>query len=332
MAGRATIARLGVAALLVALAGRDISSMSKARAEETYPSHVVKLIVAFAPGSTTDILARLIGDQLAKTWSQTVVVENVSGAAGHIGTTQVANAAPDGYTLLVSPAGQLVTHKLLYKDMPYDPQQLVPITLLAKVPNVLLVHNDPSMASLAALVARAKAEPGRLTYASQGVGSTAHLTTKLLEATAGIEMVHVPYRGAGPALNDVIAGHVDMFFDTLTTSGPIHKGGKAHIVGIASLERVKDLPDVPAIAEMYPGFRSITWFALMAPPHMAEPLAERLNRDVAAIFAKPDVKSKLDALALEPGGGSRADTARFLADELDLWSKVIKRANVTLQQ
>ena len=320
------------ALLLGVLALGSAAAVPTARAEEApFPSHIVKVVVAFAPGSTTDILARLIADQLARTWSQTVVVENISGAAGHIGTTQVANAAPDGYTLLVTPAGQLVTHKMLYKDMPYDPQQFVPITLLAKVPNVLLVHYDPDMATLPAFVAKAKAEPGKLTYASQGVGSTAHLTSKLLETMAGISMVHVPYRGAGPALNDVIAGHVDMFFDTLTTSGPIHKGGKGRILGVASLERAKSLPDVPAIAEFYPGFQSITWFALMAPPHTPESLAERLNRDVAAILAKPDIKEKLDALALDPGGGSRAETAQFIASELKLWSKVIERANVTLQ-
>jgi tripartite-type tricarboxylate transporter receptor subunit TctC len=313
-----------------AVIGTVMTSVA-ARADEPYPSRLVKLVVAFAAGSTTDILARLVADQLARTWSQTVVVENVSGAAGHIGTTQVANSAPDGYTLLVSPAGQLVTHKLLFKDMPYDPQQLVPITLLAKVPNVLVVHNDPAMPTLAALVERAKAAPGKLTYASQGVGSTAHLTTKLLEATAGISMVHVPYRGAGPALNDVIAGHVDMFFDTLTTGGPIHKGGKARVVGVASLERARSLPDVPAIAELYPGFQSITWFALMAPPHTPAALVERLNRDVAAVFAKPDVKEKLETLALTPGGGSSADTAHFISSELELWSKVIKRANISLQ-
>ena len=233
----------------------------------------------------------------------------------------------------MSPAGQLVTHKMLYKDMSYDPQQLVPITLLAKVPNVLVVRNDPAMTTIAAVVARAKAEPGRLTYASQGVGSTAHLSAKLLEAMAGIDMVHVPYRGAGPAMNDVIAGHVDMFFDTLTTSRAVHQSGKARIVGIASEQRAGALPDVPTFIEAgYPGFRSITWFALMAPAHTPEPLAERLNRDVAAIFAKPDVRAKLDILMLEPGGGSRADTAQFLADEMELWGKVIRRANVTLQQ
>jgi tripartite-type tricarboxylate transporter receptor subunit TctC len=335
MAGHAAISRAALlltASLFAACAIGNVMGVSAVRAEDApYPARIVKLIVAFAPGSTTDILARLVADQLATTWSQTVVVENISGAAGHIGTTQVANAAPDGYTLLVTPAGQLVTHKMLYKDMPYDPQQFVPITLLAKVPNVLTVLNDPDMTTLAAVVAKAKAAPGKLTYASQGVGSTAHLTSKLLEAMAGISMVHVPYRGAGPALNDVIGGHVDMFFDTLTTSGPIHKGGKAHIVGVASLQRAKSLPDVPAIAELYPGFQSITWFALMAPPHTPEPLAECLNRDVAAILAKPDVKSKLDALALDPGGGSRAETAQFIAGELELWSKVIKRANVTLQ-
>jgi tripartite-type tricarboxylate transporter receptor subunit TctC len=331
MPGRAGYSRASFVVLLALYVIVQIATVPSARAEEHYPSRIVKLVVAFAPGSTTDILARLIADQLAKTWSQTVVVENISGAAGHIGTTQVAKSAPDGYTLLVTPAGQLVTHKLLYKDMPYDPQAFVPITLLAKVPNVLTVRNDPKLATLADVIARAKAAPGKLTYASQGVGSTAHLSAKLLEAMAGISMVHVPYRGAGPALNDVIAGHVDMFFDTLTTSGPIHRGGKARIVGVASPARVKSLPDVPAIAELYPGYRSITWFALMAPPHTPEPLAERLNRDLVMIFAKPDVRSKLDALALDPGGGSREETAQFIDSELDLWGKVIKRANIELQ-
>ena len=301
-----------------------------ARAQDAYPTQPVKIVVPFPPGSTTDTLARIVADQLGRKWDRAVVVENISGM--NIGAERVARSAPDGYTLMVSPPSPLTINKLLYHDLPYDPDKLVPITLLATVPNVLDVRNDFPGKSVQELIAYAKANPGKVTFASQGVGSTAQLSSAMLEQMGGIKMLHVPYRGALPALNDVIAGHVDMFFDTATTSVPLFHGGRLRILAVGSTTRLAALPDIPTVRETgLPGFRSITWFALAAPPETPAPLVAKINRDTVGILKDPAVSSKLRALQLEPSATSPEETARFFADELKLWGKVIKDANITVQ-
>jgi tripartite-type tricarboxylate transporter receptor subunit TctC len=301
-------------------------------AQEAYPARTVKIVVPAAPGSTTDILARLVADQLSQTWSKPVIVENIAGGAMNIGAEFVARAAPDGYTMLVCPPSPVTFQKLLYRELAYDPAKFVAVALLAKISNVLVVRKEFPAKTVQELVAYAKANPGKLTYASQGAGSTAHLSASQLEVLAGIKMVHVPYRGAQPALNDVLAGHVDLFFDTLTTSVPLYRGDKVKLLGVASPERSPAVPEIPTIAESgLPGFRSITWFALVAPPATPAVLADKINRDVGAIFKKKDVDEKVRALRLEPMPGSPADAAKFFADETALWGKVIKEANVTLK-
>jgi tripartite-type tricarboxylate transporter receptor subunit TctC len=239
-----------------------------ARGQNVYPSQPVRIIIPFPAGSTTDTLTRIVADQLSRKWSKAVVVENVPGM--NIGAERVARADPDGYTLLSSPPSPLTINKLLYHDLPYDPDKLVPITLLATAPNVLDARKDLPVSSVAELISYAKASPGKLTYASQGVGSTAQLSSTLLEQMAAIKMLHVPYRGALPALNDVIAGHIDMFFDTATTSVPLFRGGQLKILAVGSTKRITALPEIPTMEEAsLPGFRSITWFALVAPPRHA---------------------------------------------------------------
>ena len=303
---------------------------SLARAQDAYPTQPVKIIVPFPPGSTTDTLARIVADQLGRKWDKAIVVENISGM--NIGAERVARSAPDGYTLMVSPPSPLTINKLLYHDLPYDPDKLVPITLLATVPNVLDVRNDFPGKSVQELIAYAKANPGKVTFASQGVGSTAQLSAAMLEQMGGIKMLHVPYRGALPALNDVIAGHVDMFFDTATTSVPLFHGGRLRILAVGSTKRLAALPDIPTVQETgLPGFRSITWFALAAPPGTPAPLVTKINGDTVDILKDPAVSSKLRALQLEPSATSPEETARFFADELKLWGKVIKDANITVQ-
>ena len=243
---------------------------ARAPAEDGYPSRLVKVIVPFPPGSTLDALARIVTDQLAQRWGQPVIIENISGGGGNIGTDRFARSPPDGYTLMLSPPGPLTINPFLYGDVAYDPAKFVPITLLARVPNVLIVRHSLGATSVAALVALARANPGKLTYASQGVGSTAFLTAKLFETRADVRMAHVPYRGAGPALTDIVAGHVDMMFDTIVTSLPLHRAGSARIVAIANAQRSSALPNVPTFAESgMPDFRSITWFGGVAPPGMS---------------------------------------------------------------
>ena len=301
-------------------------------AEDTYPTHVVKVVLPVLPGSTTDILARLVTDQLSQKWGKPVIVENMPGAAMNIGAEYAAHAAPDGYTLFLCPPSPLSIQQLLYHDLKYDPTKFVPIALLAKIPNVLAVRPDFPAKTVQDLIVYGKANPGKLTFASQGAGSTAHLSGSELEVLGGIKMVHVPYHGAQPALTDVMSGNVDMFFDTLTTSVPLYRAGKLKLLGVAGPERSKDVPEIPTIAESgVPGFRSITWFAIAGPPGTPAALAEKINRDVVEILQKPEISAKLHTLRLEPMVGTTADATKFIAEETQLWGRVIKEAHITLQ-
>jgi len=301
-------------------------------AQEPFPARTVKIVVPAAPGSTTDTLARIVADQLARKWGRSVIVENVAGGAMNAGAANVARAAPDGSVLMVAPPAPLTFNDLLYRDLGYRPALFVPITLLAKIPNILVVRTDLPAGSLAELIAYAKAHPGGLSYASQGVGSTAHLSASQLEALAGIKMVHVPYRGAQPALTDVMAGNVDLFFDTPTTSVPLYRNKMIKILAVADLERTPALPEVPTFSEAgLPGFRSITWFALVAPPATPAALAERINHDVVDALGSRDISDRLRDLSLDPGATTRSDTAKFFAAETALWSQVIRQANIAPQ-
>jgi tripartite-type tricarboxylate transporter receptor subunit TctC len=301
-------------------------------AEEGYPSRLVRVIVPFPPGSTLDALTRIVTDQLAHKWAQPVIIENISGGGGNIGTDRFARSPPDGYTLMFSPPGPLTINQLLYGDVAYDPAKFVPITLLARVPNVLITRNNLGATSVADLIALARADPGKLTYASQGVGSTAFLTAKLFETRADVRMAHVPYRGAGPALTDIVAGHVDMMFDTIVTSLPLHRAGSAKILAIANAERSSALPQVPTFAESgMPDFRSITWFGCVAPPGTPASVAEKVQRDLAETLARPAVGAKLIELMLEPVASTPAQAAQFFVAEAALWGKVIRDTGAKAQ-
>jgi tripartite-type tricarboxylate transporter receptor subunit TctC len=299
-------------------------------AEEGYPSRLVRVIVPFPPGSTLDALARIVTDQLAHKWAQPVIIENISGGGGNIGTDRFARSPPDGYTLMFSPPGPLTINQFLYGDVAFDPVKFVPITLLARVPNVLITRNNLGATSVADLIALARANPGKLTYASQGVGSTAFLTAKLFETRADVRMAHVPYRGAGPALTDIVAGHVDMMFDTIVTSLPLHRAGSAKILAIANAERSSAL--VPTFAESgMPDFRSITWFGCVAPPGTPASVAEKVQRDLAETLARPAVAAKLIELMLEPVASTPAQAAQFFVAETALWGKLIRDTGAKAQ-
>jgi len=319
---RATL--LGLTALIAAW------QAPSAHADDAFPSRVMRLVVPAASGSTTDTIARLLAEKLGRTWSQSVIVENISGGAMNTGAEHVAKAAADGYTLMVTPPSPVSINHLLYNDLNYDPRKFTAVALLAKIPNALVVRNDLPAKDVKELIGYAKANPGKLSFGSQGAGSTAHLSASQLEVLAGIKMVHVPYRGALPALNDLIAGHIDMFFDTLTTSVPQWRAGKVRILAVASAERNASVPELPTVAESgVPGFRSITWFVLVAPPGTPTAVVDKINRDVNAAFG--ELGEKFAALRLEPVPGSAADAARFIADETALWGKVIEEAHITLK-
>jgi tripartite-type tricarboxylate transporter receptor subunit TctC len=317
---------------LVALVALLAAGSAQAQAQDNYPSQTVKIVLPSAPGSTTDILTRLTADGLSRKWNKPVVVENIAGGSMNIGAAAVARAAPDGYTLFVAPPAPLALAHLLTKNITYSPLDWVPITMLAKIANVLSVRNTLPASTLAELIAYGKANPGKLTFATQGPTSTAHLSAAQLEVQAGIKMLAVAYRGAQPALTDVIAGNVDMFFDTLATSVPLHRGGKLKILAVADTQRAEAAPDLPTFSEAgMPGFRSITWFGMVAPPGTPATLAQRINRDAVEMLRSPEVAERLKSLSLEAGATSPAETAAFFAGETALWGKVIKEAGIDPQ-
>lgn len=321
-----TLGIVGLAAALICMGA------SSSLGQETYPSRVVKIVVPTAGGSTTDTLARVVAEKLSQKWGKSAIVENIAGGAMNIGASSVARAAPDGHTLLIAPPAPLSFNDLLFKDLGYAPTQFTPITLLATIPNVLVVRKELPVTSIKELIEYGKANPEKLSYATQGAGSTAHLSASQLEVQAGIKMVHVPYRGAQPALTDVIAGHVDMFFDTPTTSVPLYRDGKVKILGVADTKRLRAIPEVPTISEAgLSGFRSITWFGLVAPPQTPAALADRLNRDVVEILNTKEVTDRLHSLSLDVGATTRDEATKFFAEETALWSKVIREANITPQ-
>ena len=301
---------------------------------QEFPTRPVKIIVPSPPGSGTDILARLLADLLSRRWQSPVFVENGSGVAtGNVAAAEVSRSAPDGYTLLLCPPGPISTNALLYKKLNYDPQKWVVISHLATVPYVLALRKNFEASTVQELIAKAKERPKTITSASAGPGSSGTLAADNLEVMAGIQLVTVPYRGLGPAMNDLIAGQVDMMFDTLTTSLPLHRAGNVKIVGVGTEKRVSALPEVSTIAEAgLPGFKSLTWFGLVAPPGTAEALANKINGDVVAIIKSPEVGEKIRNMQMEPVGSSRREAAEFFASETRYWGKVVKDANVALEE
>jgi tripartite-type tricarboxylate transporter receptor subunit TctC len=262
-------------------------------------------------------------------WNQAVVIENISGGGGNIGTDRFARSEPDGYTLLASPPGPVTFNDLLYKDIHFDARTFVPITITVKVPNVLLVRKDFPARTAAEFLKTVSDNPGKYTYASQGIASTGFLTAKLFEARTGTSMVHVPYRGAGLALSDIVAGHVDMMFDVIMTSLPLHRGNAARIIAVADDERSPALPDIPTFSEAgLPGFHSYSWFALAAPAGTPAAIVDKINKDVVAVIHQPDMDKRLRSMMFVPMGDSSAEAARFLKDEDETWTKLIKSLGV----
>ncbi len=322
----------GIRIVIMAFAALLALATPAARAQADFPSRVVKLVVPYPPGGGTDLLARVLAEQLGRKWRQAAIVENVGGAGGNIGAAEVFRAAPDGYTLLLASPGPIATNAYMYKDMSYDPVQWVPIAVLATSPYVLVLNNGFDAPGVPALLARAKADPGKLTAATPGVGSVGQLATIELEMLADVKLLQVPYKGLSPAVADVLAGNVNMMFDMLATSLPLYRAQQEKIIAVGSTERVKALPDVPTLAEAgVAGYRAVTFFGIVAPPRTPEALADRINRDVVACLNDADFIDKTKALGMDLAPGSRAAAAKFFAAERELWGKVIKRADIPLQ-
>ena len=314
-------AGLALAAMLAALPGAGA---------QDYPSRPVKIIVPFPAGGTADVMPRVIGEWLSRKWGQPVVVENRTGAAGNIGAEAVAKAEPDGYTLLSAPPPPLVINQNLYPKLGFDPTEFVPIVIMGRVPNALVINAKLPFNSVAELIAYAKANPGKLTSATQGNGTTSHLTSELFQLMADVKFQHVPYRGSAPALTDLVAGSVDLMFDNLGVSLPLVKGGQLKLLGVATPKRMASLPDVPTIAETLPGFESAAWFAIVAPPKTPQAVVDKINADVNEALRQGDIVQRLAQLSAEPIGGTPQATAAYMREEIERWHKVIKAANVKL--
>ena len=314
-------AGLALAAMLAALPQADA---------QDYPSRPVKIIVPFPAGGTADVMPRVIGEWLSRKWGQPVVVENRTGAAGNIGAEAVAKAEPDGYTLLSAPPPPLVINQNLYPKLGFDPSEFVPIVIMGRVPNALVVNPKLPLNSVAEVIAYAKANPGKLTSATQGNGTTSHLTSELFQMMADVKFQHVPYRGSTPALTDLVAGSVDLMFDNLGVSLPLVKGGQLKLLGVATPKRMASLPDVPTIAETLPGFESAAWFAIVAPPKTPQAVVDKINADVNEALRQSDIVQRLTQLSAEPIGGTPQATAAYMREEVERWHKVIKAANVKL--
>jgi tripartite-type tricarboxylate transporter receptor subunit TctC len=290
----------------------------------------VKIIVPFPAGGTADVMPRVFSEWLAKKWGQPVVIENRTGAAGNIGAEAVAKAEPDGYTLLAAPPPPLVINQNLYPKLGFDPSEFVPIVIMGRVPNALVINPKLSFNSVAELVAYAKANPAKLTSATQGNGTTSHLTSEMFQLMAGVKFQHVPYRGSAPALTDLVAGSVDLMFDNLGVSLALVKGGQLRLLAVATPQRMASLPDVPTIAETLPGFESAAWYAIVAPPKTPSAVVDKINADVNAALRDSDVLARLAQLSAEPIGGTPQATAAYMREEVERWHKVIKSANVKL--
>ncbi len=303
-----------------------------ALAQTGFPNKAVRVIVPFPAGGSADVLARIVGEKLSAKWGQPVVVDNRVGAGGNIGAEFVYRADPDGYTILSSPPGPLSINHNLYKQLPFEPARFVPITVLAIVPNVITAKLDLPANSAKELIAYAKANPGKVIYASQGNGSTSHLSAQMFATMTGIELTHVPYKGEGPALVDIVAGRVDIFIGNIAAALRFQQAGKVKFLGVASRTRSPVAPDIPAAPELgLPDFIASAWFAFVAPPGTPNAIVQQINAATVEALKMPDVRKRFLEQGAEPVGNTTAEMAAFVKEEMARWQNVIKTANVTLQ-
>ncbi|HEY6831718.1 MAG TPA: tripartite tricarboxylate transporter substrate binding protein [Pseudolabrys sp.] len=316
-------------AVLMAWALCFASSAWAQDAAANYPNRPIKIIVCVPAGGGVDVVTRIVADSLQRKFGKAVVVENRGGAAGNIGAEAVFNAAPDGYTLLAAQPAPLTINPVLYKKLNYDPTQFMPIAIMTTIPNVLMVRPDFPAKTPQEFLAYAKANPGKINYASQGIGTTSHLTAALLERMAGIKLVHVPYKGTGPALNDLIASHVDMIFIEVASAIKLHQAGNARILAVAADKRIATLPNVPTLDEVgVKGFASASWNALAAPPKTPPAIVAKLNAAVNEALRSPEAQAHFAALDLRSVGGTTDDAAAFIRSETKVWDDVIKQAGI----
>ena len=308
------------------------AAAAPAAGQETYPNRLVRMIVPFPAGGTADVLPRIVGEKLSDQWRQPVIIENRAGAGGNIGAEAVASSPPDGYVLLASPPGPIAINDNLYKKIGFEPEKFQPVIVLGTVPNVLLVRPTFPAQTARELIGYARANPGRVTFASQGNGSTSHLSAMLFQKLTGTEMVHVPYRGSAPALQDIMGNHVDLFFDNLGSSLNLHTAGSLRILALGSTGRVPSLPDVPTLQEAgVTGFQSITWFAIVAPPGTPGAVTQTINKAIDQVLKLSGVREQFEKMGVRPVGGSVSETEIFITEERARWGDVIRTTNIRIE-
>jgi len=317
-------AGLRVAAALLAFA----TPLAQAQATD-FPNKPIRVIVPFPVGGTADILPRLLSEKLRTRFPQGVVVENRTGAGGNIGAEFVARSEADGYTLLASPPGPLAINQSLYPKLAYDATRFVPVTVMAAVPNVLAISNKLPVKNVPELLAYLRANPGKVTYASQGNGSTSHLTANLFQSLTGTQMIHVPYKGTAPALTDLTGGQVDVFFDNLGASAALHKAGKIRIIAVADTKRSPVIRDVPVFSEVgLPGMQAVTWFAVVAPAGTPPAIVRTLNEHVVRAARSPEVSERFVRDGAEVIASTPEQFARLIATDMALWARVIREMGI----
>lgn len=316
--------------LLVAAASlAALGPLAPAHAQD-WPTKPVRWIVPFPPGGAMDAIARTLGDKLSKSLGQPFVVENRPGAGGNIGAEYVAKAPADGSTIMITSIG-MATNKFLYPRLPYDPvKDFAPVSLLAVVPNVLVTNStQPNVKTVSDVIAAAKAQPGKLTFASAGNGTSIHLAGEMFTALAHVEMLHIPYKGSGPAVTDLIGGQVNYMFDSVTSSKPHIMAGKLRPIAVTTAKRSSALPNVPTIAEAgLPGYEVSPWFAVFAPAGTPKPVVVKLNAALVQAMKQPDVKARLAAIGAEPIGSTPDELASHLNHELARWGKLITERGI----
>ena len=299
---------------------------------QAYPAKSLRLVVPFAPGGSTDIFARLIGERLAASIGQAVLIENRGGAGGNIGAEAVAKSAPDGYTLLMATTGVMAINNALYRNLSFDAaKDLEPVIYVAAITNVLIVPADSAMKSVGELVAAAKAAPGKYSFASSGAGSSTHMSGELFRLMTGVELLHVPYKGSGQAMPDVISGRVSMMFENMPGAVSHIKSGKVRVLAVTGLKRTPALPEVPTVAETgVPGYESLSWSGIAVAAGTPREVIARLNREINAILATPEMRQKLADQGAEVAGGTPEVFAEHIKRERDKWSRVIRDAAIVV--
>ncbi len=297
---------------------------------EVYPARPIRMIVAYPPGGGTDIVGRMIAQKLGETLGQSVIVENRGGASGNIGTELTARAAPDGYTVLMGNVAPNAINVSLFKNLPFDPvADFAPVSLVASTPNVLVVNPSTPARTVKEVVALAKARPGTLNFASAGVGSSSHLAGELFRILAGADIVHVPYKGAGPAMIDVLSGRIQLYFATMPAAMPHVKSGKLAPIAVTSAKRSQALPELPTVAESgVPGYEASTWYGVLAPAHTPSAVIARLHAEIVRILAEPELRARLADQGFEPVGNSPEEFGAYIKSEIAKWGKVIRDAGI----